>query len=162
MARERLQRPTLVTDQFGNQCRRHDSHESNRKSQCSWALSITSLWASELGSSYAPWWQQPPTRGFLWTRWVLSTFSRWWWFFTSTAEEYSTKAKNGGWIIHLEKEMIFFSIIELTIGVKITKNLRWRWIYQVLTVDYTFKIFSIGSILSKAFSTIWIFQKKIK
>ena len=34
------------------------------------------------------------------------------------------KGSNGGWIIHLEKEMIFVSIIELTIGVKITKNLR--------------------------------------
>ena len=34
------------------------------------------------------------------------------------------KGNNGGWIIHLEKEMIFVSIIELTIGVKITKNLR--------------------------------------
>ena len=34
------------------------------------------------------------------------------------------KGSNGDWIIHLEKEMIFISIIELTIGVKITKNLR--------------------------------------
>ena len=34
------------------------------------------------------------------------------------------KSRNGGWIIHLEKEMIFISIIELTIRVKITKNLR--------------------------------------
>ena len=34
------------------------------------------------------------------------------------------KGKNGGWIIHLEKKMIFIPIIEPTIGVKITKNLR--------------------------------------
>ena len=72
------------------------------------------------------------------------------------------KGRNGGWIIHLEKKRIFIPIIEPTIGVKITKNLRWRWIYQVLTVDYTFKIFSIRSILSKTFSTIWTFQRKIK
>ena len=31
-------------------------------------------------------------KGFLWTRWVFSFFSRWWWFSTSTKEEYSTKA----------------------------------------------------------------------
>ena len=34
------------------------------------------------------------------------------------------KGSNEGWIIHLEKKIIFISIIELTIGVKITKNLR--------------------------------------
>ena len=34
------------------------------------------------------------------------------------------KGSNGGWIIHLEKKMISISIIGLTIGVKITKNLR--------------------------------------
>ena len=34
------------------------------------------------------------------------------------------KGRNGGWIIHLEKKMIFIPIIEPTIGVKITKNLR--------------------------------------
>ena len=34
------------------------------------------------------------------------------------------KVSNEGWIIHLEKKMIFISIIERTIGVKITKNLR--------------------------------------
>ena len=54
------------------------------------------------------------------------------------------KGSNEGWIVHLEK-MIFVSIIGLTIRVKITKNLGWKWIYQALTVDYTLKIFSIRS-----------------
>ena len=47
--------------------------------------------------------------------------------------------------------MIFVSIIGITTGVKVIKNLRRRWIYQVSTIDYTLKIFSIGSILSKTF-----------
>uniref|UniRef100_F6HGG0 Uncharacterized protein n=1 Tax=Vitis vinifera TaxID=29760 RepID=F6HGG0_VITVI len=34
------------------------------------------------------------------------------------------KGSNGGWIIHQEKKMISISTIGLTIGVKITKNLR--------------------------------------
>ena len=47
--------------------------------------------------------------------------------------------------------MIFVSIIGITTRVKVIKNLRRRWIYQVSTIDYTLKIFSIGSILSKTF-----------
>ena len=69
---------------------------------------------------------------------MIFDFHNWWIF---------NKGNNEGWIIHLEKKMIFVSIIELTIKVKITKNLRWRWIYQVLTVDYTLNIFSIRFIL---------------
>ena len=70
------------------------------------------------------------------------------------------KSRNGGWIIHLEKEMIFISIIELTIRVKITKNLRCRWIYPVLMVDCTLKIFLIESILLKTFSLFEYFRRK--
>ena len=72
------------------------------------------------------------------------------------------KGSNGGWSIHLEKKMILILIIMLTIKVKITKDLRWRGIYWVSMTDYILKIFLIGFILTKTFSTIWIFQKKIK
>ena len=108
------------------------------------------------------WWLSTSSyKGFLWTRWVFFHLFKILMIFDFHSGGIFNKGSNGSWIVHLEK-MIFISIIELTIMVKITKNLRWGWIYRVSTVDYTLKTFLVGSIPSKTFLTIWIFQKKIK